>query len=163
MAERFFDAEFELIDHNHIRLTQVDCGDSYMVDLHPAQLRHFANLAGGYAPEKANQVADLQRRLGVLVDKLQRIVCDDYFRKDLLNECGDGLEYMAKLDAVLDLALEFDGGRLKPEFRDDDQPEPASATKPVAATGQISSNPKTQPSATVQAAEQRDMFGGVQP
>lgn len=137
IMERFYDLSFSRQPDGSIRLMQSDCGEDYILDMHQEQLLYIARQLCGMKPETANQVADLERRIAVLVDKLQRVVCDDYFRKDLLNECGDGLEYVAKLDAVLDLALEFDGGRLEPEYRENAANSSATVSKPKANPSEI--------------------------
>lgn len=152
---KFYDLEFERMANDCICLTQ-SCGvdEPNVILAHPEQLLYIARQLCGLKPETANQVADLERRIGVLVDKLQRIVCNDYFRKDLLDECADGFEHLAKLDAVLDLALEYDGGRLKPEYPDDEQPERPSTSKPITPCATTGETMKAQPSPVADSGEQ---------
>lgn len=111
---KFHDLCFSSMKDGSIRLTQTDCGEDSIIDAHPEQLLFIARSICGLKPETAGRIAELERRLAVLTDKLQDVVCDQYFRNDILDRCGDGLYLLAKLDAVVDLALEFDGGRLKP-------------------------------------------------
>ena len=119
MSNRFYDLRFSRLADGSIRLIQPDGGgEDCIIDLHREQIAFIARHLCGMNPEAASNVADLERRISVLVDKLQDIVCDMYFRGELLDRCGDALGFLAKLDAVLDLALEFDGGRLKPEYAD---------------------------------------------
>lgn len=63
----------------------------------------------------AEKIADLERRISVLTNKLQGIVCDEVMRSELIKRCGYDLQYLAQFDGLLDLALEFDGGRLEAE------------------------------------------------
>ena len=128
---KFHDLTFNRQPDGSIRLKQTDCGEDSIIDLHPEQLLFIARQLCGMKPEKAEHVADLERRIAVLTDKLQNIVCNGAFRSDLIERCGDGFEYLAKLDGLLDLAMEFDGGRLEPEYRVSQQEEAHSGLKPT--------------------------------
>lgn len=123
---KFYDLTFILQADGSIRLTQSDHGDDYIIDLHPEQVLFIARQLCGMTSHTAEQVQELGRRIAVLTDKLQNIVCNKAFRSDLIEQIGDGFEYLAKLDGLLDLALEFDGGRLEPDHTqspdDDDKP-----------------------------------------
>ena len=57
-----------------------------------------------------------------------------------LDQCGNGLELIARLDGLINLAWEYDGGRLTPE--DLQQPE-----KPVYGgnVGSLNTNPQAKP------------------
>lgn len=150
MAERFHDLSFERLPSGSIRLKQSAFDEDSTIDLHPEQLAFVARQLCGMKPEKAGQVADLERRIAVLTDKLQNLVCNKAFRSDLIERCGDGFEYLAKLDGLLDLAMEFDGGRLEPECEE----ENAGDGKPIYPPPAIAKANKTQPSATVEAGGQ---------
>lgn len=154
--QRFHDLSFSSQPDGSIRLMQSDCGEDYILDMHPEQLLFIARQLCGMKPETADKVADLERRLAVLTDKLQSIVCNKAFRSDLIERCGDGFEYLAKLDAVLDLALEFDGGRLNPEYKE----EPDDGDKPINPCTAFAQGKKTQPGVTVEACGQIDWVGG---
>lgn len=129
MSERFYDLQFERLESGTIRLRQSAFDEDNVIDCHPEQVSFIARRLCGMKPETSHQVAELERRLSVLTDRLQDVVCDDYFRGDVLERCGDGLYMLARLDAVVDLALEFDGGRLEPEDSGDRKPvvPPANA------------------------------------
>jgi len=148
---KFHDLDFKALPDGSIRLTQSDCGEDSFVDLHPEQILFIARRLCGMKPETAEKVIDLERRIAVLTDKLQKIVCNGAFRSDVIEGIGEGFEYLAKLDGLLDLAMEFDGGRLEPEYRDGEQEECHSASKPTHPLYAIDQGKKTQPSATVQA------------
>lgn len=126
MNNRFYDLTFIQQADGSIRLTQSDHGDDYIIDLHPEQVLFIARQLCGMTSHTAEQVQELERRIAVLTDKVQNIVCNKAFRGDLIERLGDGFEYLAKLDGLLDLALEFDGGRLEPDnaqsLGDDDKP-----------------------------------------
>jgi len=125
MINRFYDLTFIQQADNSIRLTQSEHGEDYVIDVHPQQVLFVARQLCGMKPETADKVADLERRIAVLTDKVQDFVCDQHMRSDLIKQCGDGFFYLAKLDALLDLALEFDGGRLTPmELPPDTQERP---------------------------------------
>lgn len=93
--------------------------DPVKIYLHPDQLAGICSRLLDSSTQSKEK--ELERRLAVLTDKIQNLVCHSKFRKDLIKYCGDGFEYIAKLDGILDLALEYDGGRLTPE---DGKPEP---------------------------------------
>lgn len=131
--EKFYDTSFSSQADGSIRLIQSDCGEDYIIDLHPEQLLFIARRLCGMKPETAGKVAELERRLSVLTDKLQNIVCNGTFRTALIERLGDGSEYLAKLDGLLDLAIEFDGGRLEPDENTEPSPNPsATLSKPNA-------------------------------
>lgn len=134
MINRFYDLTFIQQADGSIRLTQSDQGEDYVIDAHREQILFVARQLCGMKPQTADTVAELERRLAVLTDKLQYIVCNNAFRSDLIERVSDGFEYLARLDGLLDLALEFDGGRLEPEYKeapdDDEKPiYPPSATQ----------------------------------
>lgn len=56
------------------------------------------------------------RRFSVLADELDFIINNDQFRRDLVERLADGCEWLARLDAVMALAFEYDGGRLLPRW-----------------------------------------------
>ena len=62
----------------------------------------------------ARQVEDLERKLSVITDRLETLVCEKWFREEILDRCANGAEMINKLDGIIDLAIEMDGGRLLP-------------------------------------------------
>lgn len=152
--QRFHDLSFSRQPDGSIRLMQSDCGEDCIVDLHPEQLLFIARQLCGMKPETAGKVQELERRIAVLTDKLQNIVCNKAFRSDLIEGIGEAFEYLAKLDGLLDLSLEFDGGRLEPEYRDGEQQEGHSASKPIHPPSAIDQAKKTQHSAIAEGGEQ---------
>lgn len=155
MAERFYDLEFEKQKDGDICLTQqwgVD--DPNVVFAHPEQIMFIARRLCGMKPETANKVAELERRIAVLTDKLQNLVCNKAFRSDLIEGIGEGFEYLAKLDGLLDLAMEFDGGRLEPEYKQADDDD----GKPIYPATAIDQAKKTQPGATAEVGKQLDLI-----
>jgi hypothetical protein len=122
--QRFHDLSFSSQPDGSIRLMQSDCGEDYILDMHPEQLLFIARQLCGMKPETADKVADLERRIAVLTDRLQDFACNTFMRGEIIDRLGHGFEYLAKLDALLDLALEFDGGRLTPGDPPDEKPVP---------------------------------------
>ena len=114
--QHFHDLAFDLMDDGTVKLTQTDCGDDYIITAHPEQITFIARRLCGMSITTAAQVEDLERKLSVLTDRLERLV----------EECGDGIEMIAKLDGLLDLAVEMDGGRLLPS---EPPPEPKKESK----------------------------------
>ncbi len=112
--QRFHDLAFDLMDDGTVKLTQTDCGEDYIITAHPEQIAFIARRLCGMNSANAEQVSELERKLSVITDRLERLVTDDWFRKGIINECGDGIEMISKLDGLVDLAVEMDGGRLLP-------------------------------------------------
>lgn len=149
--QKFHDLTFSRQPDGSIRLMQSDYGDDYIIDLHPEQILFVARQLCGMKPESANKVQELERRIAVLTDKLQNFVCNGAFRSDLIEGIGDGFEYLAKLDGLLDLAMEFDGGRLEPEYKQTPSDDVTPICPPSSAITQAK---KIQPSAIVEGGEQ---------
>ena len=151
MNTRWHDLIIDRLEDGGIHLEQQSgCEEPNVIHLHPEQVLFVARRLCGMKPETAGKAAELERRIGVLADRLQDFVCNKAFRSDLIERCGHGFEYLAKLDSVLDLALEFDGGRLEPEYKESDDDD----KKPIYPCSAITQAKKTQPSATVEAGEQ---------
>jgi hypothetical protein len=108
VPEQFYDLSSEQLADGTIRLDQKDyCGESCVIDLHPAQLRHIAERVGLLTPATLGKCSIQERRFRIVADQLAEFALDDDFRTDLLKRCGYGLYYLAKLDAVVTLADEF--------------------------------------------------------
>lgn len=113
--EQMHEISFSLNDADGaIRLEQPNGFDEPdVVLLHPEQLAFISRRMVGMTEATAAQVADLERKLAVLAGDLENIVTDNDIRRQII-ECPDGPEIITRLDGLLDLATEFDGGRLKP-------------------------------------------------
>ena len=123
--EQMHEISFEQISDGSIRLEQLSGHDERdVIILHPEQLRFIARRMAGMKPDTAALVEDLERKLSVITDRLEHLVTDNWFRKGIINECSDGIEMMAKLDGLVDLCVEMDGGRLLPS---ESKPEPQKA------------------------------------
>ena len=148
-------------DGDCIILRQIDhSGNAEGVYIHVSQLRYVAEVAGVVPPETAEKISELERRISILTDKLQNLVCNKAFRGDLIERCGDGFEYLARLDCLLDLSLEFDGGRLKPEYKDDEKPAPAKKPQDVPSVSVVASaETTTRPISSVPTKQQAGQLG----
>lgn len=74
--EKMYDLAYSQQPDGSVRLVQSDCGDEYIIDLHPAQLRHLAEHFELVPP--APPADDLTKRL---VEQLGRVfldMSDDY-------------------------------------------------------------------------------------
>ena len=130
MTERFHDLSFEQTPDG-VRLTQTDCGEEYVVLAHIEQLRYIVRRLGGMSETTATTIADLERRLSILVDRLEELVTAKWFRHAITTECSGGIEIMCRLDGLLDLAAEFDGGRLLPKRTTAPEDPPENARPPM--------------------------------
>ena len=94
--QHFHDLAFDLLEDGTVKLTQTDCGEDYIITAHPEQIAFIARRVCGMSIATAEQVEDLERKLSVLTDRLERLVTAGWFRKGIINECGDGIEMIAK-------------------------------------------------------------------
>ena len=115
--EKMNDISFERHTDGAIRLIQTGCGVDSIIDLAPSQLRYIAMHVAGFKEIDATRVADLERRIGILASRIEKITLDDNLRDDIAERCRDGLWIISQLDGLLDLAVEFDGGRLLPDLK----------------------------------------------
>lgn len=151
MNTRWHDLIVDRLGDDGIRFEQrTGIDDPNVIHLHPEQVLFVARQLCSMKPETAEKAEDLERRIAVLTDKLQDIVCNKAFRNDLIEGIGEGFEYLAKLDGLLDLALEFDGGRLEPEYKESG----ADDSKPIYPCSPIAQAKKAQPSAIAEAGGQ---------
>lgn len=142
MNTRWHDLTIDRLPDGGIHLEQQGgCDEPSVIHLHPEQILFIARRLCGMKSETAEKVVDLERRIAVLTDKLQDFVCDKHMRSSVLGLCDDGQEHIARLDALLDLALEFDGGRLEPE---EHAPSDCEISPPARANDKLS---KTHPRA----------------
>ena len=121
MNTRWHDLTFDRLKDGGIHLEQsAGLEEPNVIHLHPEQVLFIARQLCGMKPETAEKVADLERKLAILCDRLGQFVNDHDIRNDMIDRCRDGIEYIVRLDGLLDLAIEFDGNRLLPN----DPPEP---------------------------------------
>ena len=121
---KFHDLTIERLSDGNIRLIQQDgVDDPSLIDLHPEQIKFIARQLCGMRPDAADAIRELERRLSVLTEKLQDLVCAEWLRGEILDRCGYGGEILSRLDGLLDLTLEMDGGQLRPQVLPDAQDE----------------------------------------
>lgn len=155
MNTRWHDLIIDRLKDGGVHLEQQSgLNEPSVIHIHPEQLLFIAHQLYGMKPETVSKVVDLERRIAVLTDKLQNIVCNKAFRSDLIESIGEGFEYLAKLDGLLDLAFEFDGGRLEPEREYSEPQEDYDALKPTHPPTPIDHAKKTQHSAIAEAGDQ---------
>lgn len=111
---KFHDLSFTQRADGTVLLTQTDCGEDYSIAAHPEQLLFIARRLCGMKADTAEKVADLERKLAILCDRLGEFISDPNIRNDIIDRCRDGIEYIVRLDGLHDLAIEFDGNRLLP-------------------------------------------------
>ena len=121
--EKMYGLSFSHQSDGAICLSQNDVAEESSVVLSPEQLRYIARRVAGLDESDSARVADLERKLGVLASRIEKIACDDNLRNDIAEHCRDGLWILSQLDGLLDLAVEFDGGRLLSGLRFAPKPE----------------------------------------
>lgn len=128
--QKLYEVSYEILDDGTVALEQQSGVDEpNVIWLHPEQVRFIARRVCGMSEATAAKVKDLERKLSVITDRLEQLVTADWFRKGVINECDDGIEMIAKLDGLVDLAVEMDGGRLLPDEPKPEEKQPASKPK----------------------------------
>ena len=146
--EQMHEIRFEEIEDGSIRLEQQSAhGERDVIFLHPEQLKYITRRTCGMDGATADSIEALERKLSILAAGLERFVCDSSIRGEILDQCGNGMELVTRLDWLLNLAWEYDGQRLTPE---DLEPN----DKPV--YGGATSNGTTKPQTTPENATKRD-------
>lgn len=80
--QKFYDLTFSRQPDGSIRLVQSDCGEDYIIDLHPAQLRHVAESFGLVAP--AYPADELSKRLARQLCEIQKGLAEECHRSPWL-------------------------------------------------------------------------------
>lgn len=104
MNAKFYDLNVETLEDGTIRFEQPDfCGESVIIDMHPAQAAFIANgLSGNSIPER---IATLERRLLWMRDRFDE--CHAELPHDMHERCSEATEFYAWLNASADVANEF--------------------------------------------------------
>ena len=109
-TELMYDLLIDVLHSGHIELTQTEGDETDRVVLHPDQLALIAKLAGFPIASVAAIAAEnrrLRRRLKKLDELIRDFVLADYYRSEIMDRCGQGMEIIAILDALLTLSEEF--------------------------------------------------------
>lgn len=114
------------INDEQITLTQVNKRGVYSsILLAPHQLLELAAQVKGVATPN-----ETERRLAVLTGELSLIVSDPIFRADLIERIARGSTWLAQLDGVMALAIEYHIGLAPPEPVHHSAPLQQSAPRP---------------------------------
>ena len=114
MNKQFYDLNIETLDDGTIRLEQRGyCGESAILDLHPAQVAYIADNLSANVPERVQtlpnwateRIATLERRLLWVRDRFEE--CHEALPSDMYERCGDAFEFGAWLTASIDVSNEF--------------------------------------------------------
>lgn len=115
MNTKWHDLIIDRLPDGGIHLEQQSgCEEPSVIHLHPEQILFVARQLCGMKAETAEKVADLERKLAILCDRLGEFISDPNIRNDIIDRCRDGIEYIVRLDGLHDLSIEFDGNRLLP-------------------------------------------------
>lgn len=95
------------LDGGTLRLTQPNYigNEDAIIDLHPDQLRAIAGQLA--IPVLTGTAAEMARRLQSLYDRLNNVASTEYYRTEIVERCGSGIEFLIELDGVVALAYEF--------------------------------------------------------
>jgi hypothetical protein len=110
MKEHFPDLAFEVQGNGLVALEQWQNQERVVIDVHPQQLAHIGRALFKGRNPATERIEELERRLAVLSEKIQDFVMDDFNRGEILDRSAYGSAMLAELDALRDLAWEFDGG-----------------------------------------------------
>lgn len=114
MNNQFYDLNVATLDDGTIRLEQRDyCGESVILDLHPAQVAYIADSLSTSEPETIQaqpnwaieRIATLERRLLWVRDRFEE--SHEALPSDIYERCGDAFEFGAWLKASMDVTCEF--------------------------------------------------------
>ena len=114
MNNQFYDLNIETLDDGTIRLEQRDyCGESMILDLHPAQVAYIADSLAVSTPERiqtqpnwaTDRIATLERRMCWMRDRFEE--CYAALPSDMHKRCPEAPEFHAWLMASIDVATEF--------------------------------------------------------
>lgn len=114
MSNQFYDLTITTLDDGTIRLEQRDyCGESVILDLHPAQVAYIADSLTVNTPERiqtqpnwaTDRIATLERRMCWMRDRFEE--CHEALPSDIYERCGDAFEFGAWLTASIDVSNEF--------------------------------------------------------
>lgn len=128
--EQFYDLHFKQLCDRTIRLEQKDYGgESYIIDLHPCQLRHIAERAGLLSPAPAEWPRGFKQRLVRLQASIDYL-SDDCWQGEIVKRLGEGLAYRAGMYAALDTIndLLLDAGIVPDEGASNPAPKPLDAS-----------------------------------
>lgn len=111
--ETMHEISFRKLNDETIHLEQPAGQDQPdIIRLSPFQLKHIARQMCGLDESNAERVEELERRLSVLTAGLESLVCSTSIRSSIIDDCDIGGEIIERLDGLLNLAWEYDGGRL---------------------------------------------------
>lgn len=114
MNKQFYDLNIETLDDGTIRLEQRDyCGESMILDLHPAQVAYIADSLTVNTPERiqtqpnwaTDRIATLERRMCWMRDRFEE--CYAALPSDMHKRCPEAPEFYAWLTASIDVSSEF--------------------------------------------------------
>lgn len=114
MNNQFYDLNIETLDDGTIRLEQRDyCGESVILNLHPAQVAYIADSLTVNTPERiqtqpnwaTERIATLERRTCWMRDRFEG--CHAALPSDMYERCGDAFEFGTWLMASIDVSAEF--------------------------------------------------------
>jgi len=135
MKEHFPDLSFELQSNGLILIEQYQNLEPVRIDVHLQQLAHMGRVLFSGRRTADKRIRDLERRISVLRERIESFVKDSYHRQEIIERIGEGMAMVAELDALLDLAHEFDGGIIpipSAELNEIRESPPCTALDPVA-------------------------------
>lgn len=99
------DIKYE-IDGDTINLEQdIGCGEVHSVSLHRIHFDHIASKLG--VPSLTITAETIKRRLEIIESRINALADAEHYRKEIIERCGSGIEFIIELDAVCALATEF--------------------------------------------------------
>lgn len=99
------DINFEIVGDN-INLEQdIGCGQVHSVGLHRIHFDHIASKLG--VPSLTITAETIKRRLEIIESRINALADAEHYRKEIIERCGSGIEFITELDAACALATEF--------------------------------------------------------
>ena len=94
------------IEGDYINLEQdAGCGEMVSIQVHRTQLEYIAGKMGIPTLDASAKV--IRRRFETVKDRLIELAGAEHYRKEIIERCGSGIEFIIELDAACDLAEGF--------------------------------------------------------
>lgn len=80
-------------------------GNLHRIALHRLHLYHISSKLS--IPSLTITAKTIGRRLEMVEARINALADSEHYRKEIIERCGSGLEFITELDAVCDIASEF--------------------------------------------------------
>lgn len=97
--------DYEIVGDTINLVQDIGSGEIHSIGLHRIHFDHIASKLG--VPSLTITAETIKRRLELVESRLNALADTDYYRTEIVERCGSGIEFIIELDAVCSLATEF--------------------------------------------------------